>query len=596
MVYKSQKVASLYSEFANSKNLKEAKIMPGTFNGTTLTISATPVDGALIPDKSATNVAGIAIVGSDMYCVKTTGLKTTLLKTTDYMATKATAVKKDLNWFALGLTKIGNYLYMLAEDHKGYGGSTTIVKLDTKGNQLGTYSINEICPKGALGITAADGTNEKFIIMHYADKSNAGTLAFSVVDWKAAEAASTFTVTNSGFGYTTRLQDIYYHTSFGLFILTNNTFSTLQNRILVVDYHLTDDKGKKYTPCSVINVNKTGEYKQYNLESICMKANHLVLASNVITSDGTAEDKFSVLEGITYSGKTYTFACGFKAGARVPTKVDPNYETTNLGCVSFNGNNTPYFIKQSQDKVAVLGYCKNYMNTSAGVSHFKTFTDGLLGHANGMSCFNGNFFVVAGNNKVVAISSNKEDEEITYTVTPNDNDKSFALKAINYFYEANTALLLSVVDGTLKLYKCTFENEKNVKATYLCTLVNAGQPTSQDIFYHNKLGLFVGTSNPHTVSGVTTKITTKNTLLHYNLKKLDDSKLLYPDFGFVTDIPAKDAQGRTYNSFELESVALDQNNKLIAVCNVNVKDATHTSGLASTDGFFQYNTLEFITA
>lgn len=47
--------------------------MPGTFNGTTLTISATPVDGALIPDKSATNVAGIAIVGSDMYCVKTTG-------------------------------------------------------------------------------------------------------------------------------------------------------------------------------------------------------------------------------------------------------------------------------------------------------------------------------------------------------------------------------------------------------------------------------------------------------------------------------------------------------------------------------------------
>ena len=51
---------------------------------------------------------------------------------------------------------------------------------------------------------------------------------------------------------------------------------------------------------------------------------------------------------------------------------------------------------------------------------------------------------------MVAISSNKEDEEITYTVTPNDNDKSFALKAINYFYEANTALLLSVVDGTLK--------------------------------------------------------------------------------------------------------------------------------------------------
>ena len=113
---------------------------------------------------------------------------------------------------------------MLAEDHKGYGGSTTIVKLDTKGNQLGTYSINEICPKGALGITAADGTNEKFIIMHYADKSNAGTLTFSVVNWKESDAECTFTVVNSGFGYTTQLQNKYYHTSFGLFILTNNTF------------------------------------------------------------------------------------------------------------------------------------------------------------------------------------------------------------------------------------------------------------------------------------------------------------------------------------------------------------------------------------
>lgn len=50
----------------------------------------------------------------------------------------------------------------------------------------------------------------------------------------------------------------------------------------------------------------------------------------------------------------------FKAGARVPTKVDPNYETTNLGCVSFNGNNTPYFINKVKIKSFVLGYCKLY--------------------------------------------------------------------------------------------------------------------------------------------------------------------------------------------------------------------------------------------
>ena len=46
------------------------------------------------------------------------------------------------------------------------------------------------------------------------------TLTFSVVNWKESDAECTFTVVNSGFGYTTQLQNKYYHTSFGLFILT----------------------------------------------------------------------------------------------------------------------------------------------------------------------------------------------------------------------------------------------------------------------------------------------------------------------------------------------------------------------------------------
>mgnify|MGYP000458910712 CR=1 FL=1 len=45
------------------------------------------------------------------------------------------------------------------------------------------------------------------------------TLTFSVVNWKESDAECTFTVVNSGFGYTTQLQNKYYHTSFGLFIL-----------------------------------------------------------------------------------------------------------------------------------------------------------------------------------------------------------------------------------------------------------------------------------------------------------------------------------------------------------------------------------------
>ena len=58
-----------------------------------------------------------------------------------------------------------------------------------------------------------------------------------------------------------------------------------------------------YIPDGVINVEMKG-YKQYNLESICMKAGHLVLAANVITGTGKAEDRFSVLNGITYEKGT----------------------------------------------------------------------------------------------------------------------------------------------------------------------------------------------------------------------------------------------------------------------------------------------------
>mgnify|MGYP000485402200 CR=1 FL=1 len=65
--------------------------MPGTFNGKTLVISATPTAGAKIVDAgAATNVAGITISGDTMYSVKTSGKVTTLYKTPDYSKRRCT--------------------------------------------------------------------------------------------------------------------------------------------------------------------------------------------------------------------------------------------------------------------------------------------------------------------------------------------------------------------------------------------------------------------------------------------------------------------------------------------------------------------------
>ena len=67
--------------------------MPGTFNGKTLVISATPTAGAKIVDAgAATNVAGITISGDTMYSVKTSGKVTTLYKTPDDTNADAEAV------------------------------------------------------------------------------------------------------------------------------------------------------------------------------------------------------------------------------------------------------------------------------------------------------------------------------------------------------------------------------------------------------------------------------------------------------------------------------------------------------------------------
>lgn len=62
-----------------------------------------------------------------------------------------------------------------------------------------------------------------------------------------------------------------------------------------------------------------------------------------------------------------------------------------------------------------------------------------------------------------------------------------------------------------------------------------------------------------------------------------------PDFGFVTNMPKNNKAGETYNSYELESMALD-NGHMVAVFNQNV---SLSSGLASRDRFMIYSTVDF---
>lgn len=503
--------------------------MAGKFNGKTLTISAKPTAGAKLPDiASATNVAGITIVGETMYCIKTSGTVTTLLKTTDYTnaSAKATAVKKNLPYFALGLTKIGETLYMLAEKAATYGETPMIVKMDISGNVEETYDIKSVFPTGALGIAHTGNDNEFFVLARGNNDSDNATLTIKKLtlvkatdsDNNSCTVSQVFTVSNTGYGYTERIQDIYFHLNYGLFLLTNDTLSTGNNRILRVNYK---NSTNSYIPQCIIEVLMKG-YKQYNLESICMKANHLVLASNVKTSDGEVDDMFSVLNGITYEGGMYHFNTGLTEGALIPTKVDPDYSTTNLGCMSFK-NGTPYFVKQSNNAVAVLGYSPSYTSTSSSYKKVITFADGTLGHANGMTCYDQRFYIAtAKDNKVVALNYSSGEKEMIYTVK--SDHSSMDIKALNY-YNGKCILMSSANSGkTMDLFTCTFGTSSSVTATYIGTISNPlaskGLDVTQDIFYDATYGLFVGVCNADIVNNEATGITTENTLLHYNLTAL----------------------------------------------------------------------------
>ena len=85
-----------------------------------------------------------------------------------------------------------------------------------------------------------------------------------------------------------------------------------------------------------------------------MKAGHLVLAANVITGTGKAEDRFSVLNGITYEKGTYSFNCALAKGMKVDNKEIGNIKTTNFGALAFDGDDRTqklYGIKAGMENI-----------------------------------------------------------------------------------------------------------------------------------------------------------------------------------------------------------------------------------------------------
>ena len=595
--------------------------MPGTFNGKTLVISATPTAGAKIVDAgAATNVAGITISGDTMYSVKTSGKVTTLYKTPDYSNAdaQAVAVKTGLGYFALGLSKIGTELFMLAEDTAGYGNTTKIVKMDTAGNVIKEFDIVSEFQYGALGIAHTGAANEFFILARGSNDADNDTLIVKKLRLESSnsyEVVHEFKVTNRGYGYTSRIQDIYYHLDYGLFILTNDELSAGRNRIVHVDYR---SNVNSYIPDGVINVEMKGD-KQYNLESICMKAGHLVLAANVITGTGKAEDRFSVLNGITYEKGTYSFNCALAKGMKVDNKEIGNIKTTNFGALAFDGDDRTQ--KLYGIKAGTNGEYKEPSKCAAAIWEFEDYTSSTKGvkrlankvvpgekkclyHANGMDIYNHELYVTCaepngkGEYSVVKLTMGSTSEEWPYNRYTWENRTN----AISH-YKGNQFILLTETgaegEEDKKIYKLCIVHFSAGKVVVDQTkyFMNTGYEVLQGINYSDKYGLFIVTTKKLEYFPNGDVQTSGSRVLHIDMSrtktmKFKDGKkypVLMPDFAFNNELDES-----KFFSFEMESVAIDRNtNNMIVSVNANSPIAGDNGKHPGEDYIYRFSSIEF---
>ena len=595
--------------------------MPGTFNGKTLVISATPTAGAKIVDAgAATNVAGITISGDTMYSVKTSGKVTTLYKTPDYSNAdaQAVAVKTGLGYFALGLSKIGTELFMLAEDTAGYGNTTKIVKMDTAGNVIKEFDIVSEFQYGALGIAHTGAANEFFILARGSNDADNDTLIVKKLRLESSnsyEVVHEFKVTNRGYGYTSRIQDIYYHLDYGLFILTNDELSAGRNRIVHVDYR---SNVNSYIPDGVINVEMKGD-KQYNLESICMKAGHLVLAANVITGTGKAEDRFSVLNGITYEKGTYSFNCALAKGMKVDNKEIGNIKTTNFGALAFDGDDRTQ--KLYGIKAGTNGEYKEPSKCAAAIWEFEDYTSSTKGvkrlankvvpgekrclyHANGMDIYNHELYVTCaepngkGEYSVVKLTMGSTSEEWPYNRYTWENRTN----AISH-YKGNQFILLTETgaegEEDKKIYKLCIVHFSAGKVVVDQTkyFMNTGYEVLQGINYSDKYGLFIVTTKKLEYFPNGDVQTSGSRVLHIDMSrtktmKFKDGKkypVLIPDFAFNNELDKS-----KFFSFEMESVAIDRNtNNMIVSVNANSPIAGDNGKHPGEDYIYRFSSIEF---
>ena len=376
-----------------------------------------------IPEDSKTiadNMAGIAINENIAYCAKrsqtfsdifvienisTAGFKEFMNKT---------PVSVSIPYAVHGMTYHNNYLYMTCYKNK-------IIKMPVSsiGKIAAEYTVTEdgngYIPQSITYYGTVN--NEDLFIVGVEKMQKNGAFFYmigSLSNGKFVEKKR-FYVNNSA-GYE-QPQDIFYHSKYGLFIVTNKKADgafTIYNMLLcakIPDELSSVENIGTYYPTSEFRFNGNSNYSKLVVKSIYITDDGTLYLSTNATTASTSSDSYDKDAIFRATNPVFkkdgilevALSCNGDTEIRDATGIDngPDYTGSNPGAFALDGNIGYCFKTHTRDKTPLLDKVSilfkssdvSSKNFSEVFSPRKFFTE--LGHCNGMVFANGFLYVAA---------------------------------------------------------------------------------------------------------------------------------------------------------------------------------------------------------
>ncbi|MDO4338242.1 MAG: hypothetical protein Q4C91_09175 [Eubacteriales bacterium] len=614
-----------------------------TMTNNMLTVVGSPVAGALVKNvtkdgASFTNVAGVAVVNTTKYCLKTNSNNQSILVSTPKYKTVDTAIvdMDIIDYYCVGLTTDGKNLFMVGSELNGSKRYGRLIKFEISTKKLTVYNLNNSSTDGVYAGIAYCGNNSFYLISSKDSNKTMDVVKYNLSSgYKSGEG---FTLVNSG--YAEMLQDIFYDSAHGLFVVTNQKdsdgkYTPCKNIVLLYDLKNKPSGNLRATSRFRVNLN-TSTYKQYNLESVCIIEKRLVAVANVVTQAGASQDKFLYLKGIEF-GERGTFFMEHdvtvlgKLGNKQLTsseQVDPDTEGTvimtgaqSLSCGVKNNANVIQGLKNGRansdpEKQYDYLFTLKSDNTVEWNKLFKySPLSQCLWHGNSMNYYDGYYYIGC---------AEPEDAD-KYTIVKMDTSGTIktrytapvrTMAVAGGYGTSNYFILMSGNDGET-WYDPVLKKSIKLRMLYLGTLEGSGSSAKfvvkekfyfkdttgtnvtpgthymQDICYYKNYGLFV------TVSLLEDKesgVEYRNDLVHINIDKYEtitldsgeSAKMLVPDFSMVY-------KDRTiFSDIEFESPTIRETDGKMLVCANAHKWPASTGGSAvSYDCVLQVDGITF---